>query len=110
MSKSYSETDRFGNIYWYKEGTTIYHKEDGPACEYVDGDKAWYKEGKLHRENAPAIEFANGGRAWFKNDKYHREDGPALELTDGTKKWYYYGKHFPEINSLEEFIIKIILE
>ena len=70
----------------------ILHREDGPAVEYVDGDKVWYLNGKLHREDGPAIEWANGSREWWLNGKRHREDGPAVEYADGTKYWYLKGK------------------
>jgi len=34
--------------------------------EFPNGDKMWYKNGKLHRENdLPAIEYKNGDRVWF---------------------------------------------
>ena len=31
-----------GTIRYFKEGTNIRHREDGPAIEYADGYKAWY--------------------------------------------------------------------
>jgi len=78
--------------YWYKEGTTIAHRLDGPAYEFANGDKYWYNEGKLHREDGPAIELADGSKYWYKEDKCHREDGPAIELANGYKYWYKEGK------------------
>jgi hypothetical protein len=45
---------------WYKHGTDLLHREDGPAVEHAYGSKSWYKEGKLHREGGPACEYANG--------------------------------------------------
>jgi len=35
---------------WYKEGTSILHRLDGPAIEWANGDKYWYKEGKCYTE------------------------------------------------------------
>ena len=32
--------NRFKTIVWFKNGE--YHREDGPAVEYADGDKWWY--------------------------------------------------------------------
>jgi len=72
------------------------HREDGPAIEYANGTKEWYKNGKLHREDGPAVECADGTKEWHKNDKRHREDGPAVELADGTKFWYLNGKKVTE--------------
>ena len=90
-----------GKKYWYKEG--IRHREDGPAIEYASGYKEWHKEGKIHREDGPAIEFANGTKNWFKEGKYHREDGPACEYHNGGKSWYLEGKKYTE----EEYIVKM---
>ena len=42
-----------GNFYQY-------HREDGPAIEYADGDRYWIKNGLLHREDGPAIESSRG--------------------------------------------------
>ena len=55
----------------------LLHREDGPAVEYTDGFKAWYKNGARHRENGPAIEGYDGSKYWLINGKAHREDGPA---------------------------------
>jgi antitoxin component YwqK of YwqJK toxin-antitoxin module len=86
-----------GDKFWYKNGKL--HREDGPACEYANGDKAWNQNGKCHREDGPALEYANGNREWFKNGKLHREDGPAIEDAYGYKAWYINGKELTE----EEF-------
>lgn len=86
-----------GNQYWYKDGEL--HREDGPAAEYEDGDRAWYIDGKLHREGAPAVVYTNGDKVWYRNGELHREDGPAVELADGIKEWYINGEQVSE----EEF-------
>jgi hypothetical protein len=56
----------------YPSGTRIWHncygkphREDGPAKEYSDGSKIWFKNGVLHREDGPAMEFANGDKCWY---------------------------------------------
>jgi ADP-heptose:LPS heptosyltransferase len=33
---------------YYKKGTCLLHRLDGPACEYANGDKRWYIDGKLY--------------------------------------------------------------
>ena len=48
--------------------------------------------GKLHRENGPAIEYADGTKCWYKNGKLHREDGPAVQGISGYKEWHLNGK------------------
>ena len=83
-----------GNKFWYKEGKL--HRENGHAKEYASGIKCWYKEGKLHRENGPAIEYANGNKGWYKEGKLHRENGPAIEYADGVKYWYLNDVQYSE--------------
>ena len=72
------------------------HRENGPAYEYADGFKEWYLNGKLHREDGPAIEYASGDKYWCLNGQYHREDGPAIEYADGSKSWYLNGRSLTE--------------
>jgi hypothetical protein len=57
----------------------------------------WYNDkGQYHREDGPAIEYANGTKSWYKNDFLHREDGLAIEYVDGHKSWYLEGKEYTE--------------
>ena len=87
--------DECKNKYYYLNDKI--HREDGPAIEYANGDKAWYKNGKFHREDGPAIVYSNGDKHWYKNGKLHREDGPAVEWANGNNIWYlndiFYGKN-----------------
>ena len=51
------------------------------------GTKFWYLNGQYHREDGPAIEYANGDKSWWLNGKYITEAefnarmNPAKELT-----------------------------
>ena len=83
-------------VCWFKEGTNILHREDGPAIEYANGIKNWYKEGKLHRLDGPASEQPNGSKTWYIEGKFHREDGPAIEYDDGSKMWYLEDVNYSE--------------
>ncbi len=89
-----SYIDSMGDVLYIKNGK--FHREDGPAIEWADGNRTWYKNGELHREDGPAIEYTSGDKFWYKNDKKHREDGPAVELANGTKKWYIDGVQYSE--------------
>jgi len=40
----------------------------------------------------------------------HREDGPALIWADGKEEWYYNGEYLKDVHSIEDLIIKRILE
>ncbi len=82
MAKYYVEVD---------DAMTTLHREDGPALERTNGDRYWYKDGKLHRDGGPAVEYANGDKFWYNNGNHHREDGPAVELTTGYQAWYVNG-------------------
>lgn len=53
------------------------HRENGPAVEYPNGDKEWFRDGLLHREDGPAVESLNGYKAWHLNGERHRANGPA---------------------------------
>jgi len=105
MTKVYSKTDKYGNIFWYKEGTTILHREDGAAVEYFNGNKYWYQYGLLHRKNGPAIEFSNGDKCWYQNGLCHRVDGPAMESPNEYKSYFLNGKDYPDIQTDEEWLI-----
>ena len=85
-------------IQWFKPGTNILHREDGPAVECSDGNKfkAWYKSGMRHRLDGPAREWYNGDKEWYQNDKRHRLDGPAIERANGDKEWWIEGQEYSE--------------
>jgi hypothetical protein len=91
-----------GDKFWYKDGKL--HKEDGPAIDCIDGSRKWWIEGKLHREDGPAVEFSDGTKWWYKQGKCHREDGPAKMWANGHKEWRVEGKEFKQIN-LKDYVI-----
>jgi len=55
-----------------------------------------------HRENGPACEFADKSKFWYKNGQLHRDDGPACEYSGGVKDYWYDGEYLPHVNSNEE--------
>jgi hypothetical protein len=84
-----------GNGYrvWRNEAGE-FHREDGPAVEYENGDKEWYLSGIKHREDGPAVEWANGTKQWWVYGKRHRKDGPAIEEdVTGYKAWYIFDNY-----------------
>jgi hypothetical protein len=50
--------------YW-KENRFVFHREDGPAETYDNGDKSWWIHGKLHREDGPAVIWSDGNLGWY---------------------------------------------
>jgi len=65
MQKYTVEINSNGTIRWYKEGTSILHREGGPAVEFANGEKHWYKNGKFHRTDGPALEWIGGENHWL---------------------------------------------
>jgi hypothetical protein len=99
--------DDYNNKFYFKDKEMrIYHREDGPACEYTTGTKVWYKNGLLHREDGPAFDSYTGNKEWWVNGDRHREDGPAIECADLYKQWYLSGVKL----SKEEFLKKTAKE
>ncbi len=56
------------NIIRYYNSQDLYHREDGPAVEHIDGYKAWYINGLYHRLDGPAIEYPNGDKYYYLMD------------------------------------------
>jgi len=96
MKKYTVKVDDDGDVFWYKSGTDILHREDGPAVERNDGIKEWFQDGKRHRENGPAVTYPDGFKAWWQNGQRHRENGPAIEYVNGDKRWWVKGKFYTE--------------
>ena len=42
------EINENGRRNWLNDAGRL-HRTDGPACEYADGDKAWFRHGKLRK-------------------------------------------------------------
>jgi hypothetical protein len=91
MSESVMETDKYGTKSWRNSRGKL-HRTDGPAVEWLNGDKEWWVEGKRHRADGPAVECLDGYKAWWVRGKRHRTDGPAVEQVDGHKEWWVEGK------------------
>lgn len=80
---------------WY-QNELIHRDGDKPA--YIDDDcQKWYINGKLHRDNGqPAIIYKNGNKEWYKDGKLHSyqikstlEYTPAISNNDGSYVAYY---------------------
>jgi hypothetical protein len=71
-------------------------EEEGELEVYASGNKRWLdKEGRFHRLNGPAIIYFDGDTYWYKHGKLHRDDGPAVEWpSDGTEEWYKDGEEY----------------
>ena len=66
---------------------------------YIDnyGTKWHYLNEKFHREDGPAVEWSNGNKSWYINGELHREDGPAIEYRNiSGNRYYIEGKELTE--------------
>jgi hypothetical protein len=91
--KAIKTVDKNGDI-WYCNEEGQFHREDGPAIEYLNGDRRWFINGKHHRDGGPAIEYTNGDKYWMKYGRFHREDGPAVEDANGQKEYWLNHKRY----------------
>jgi len=81
----------FGIVETYNDKGKLHSFDNKHALEFNNGDKYWYKKGRLHRIDGPAIEYSNGTKKWFKEGKLHRLDGPSVEYSNGGKEWWKEG-------------------
>jgi len=68
------------------KGTSIYHREDGPAAIYSNGDKEWYIKGLLHREDGPAVIYSDGELEWWLNGNFFKTKEKWFEVLPEDKK------------------------
>jgi hypothetical protein len=59
MKPQYLKKDSSGTYYHSDKEMKILHREDGPACEFTNGSKCWYKDGRRHRETVPVMRYDN---------------------------------------------------
>jgi hypothetical protein len=93
-AESFLEIGRNGTKLW-RDKYGQFHRLDGPAIEYANGDQSWFENGLLHRIDGPAMIFNRGGGKWHyrwhKKGVMHREDGPAVVCSGGEKEWWLDG-------------------
>jgi len=78
----------------YKNAFGLLHRLDGPAIEWTDGGKAWYKNGSRHRLDGPAIISFSGDKIWYQEGKLHRLGGPTIVSANGKKEWWFKDRSF----------------
>ena len=68
MKAQYIKIDEKGHKFYYSDHKMmVFHREDGPAIEYVNGDRVWYLNGLFHCEDGPAIQWVDGPKWWYLN-------------------------------------------
>lgn len=78
----YMETLRGVVFYFKDEAISIFHRVDGPAKKYDDGNEVWLQNNKRHRMDGPAVDW-HGVKEWWIN-------GVRLTYTKGD---YYRGPY-----------------
>ena len=72
----------------------------------IDGSKFWKNDkGKYHKLNGPAIEYHNGNKSWYVNGSLHRLDGPAIEWYYRYKQWRILYQKINTINNLLDMLM-----
>lgn len=59
------------------------------------------KTGNFERLGGPALEFTNGNKEWYRANRLHREDGPAIDYAD-RKEWWLAGERYTEYGFIAE--------
>lgn len=69
----------------------LYHRLDGPALIYSNGEHKWYHHHQLHRLDGPAVTRENGTQEWYRYGLRHRANGPAI-IREHSYQWWVDGK------------------
>jgi hypothetical protein len=83
--QNYDEKEiyRSSDIYYYLN--KVFHRTNGPAIEYNNGDKCWYVYGDRHNDKGPATIHKTGWTFWFLNDNLQT-------LSNSTPTWFLNDK------------------
>jgi hypothetical protein len=84
------EVDQYGNKWWLLNGRL--HREDGPALEFIDGDRYtyWYFDGLLHRTDGPAVERFDGYKEYWLNHVFLTQEEWFQRLTPEQQENYLW--------------------
>jgi hypothetical protein len=81
MGEQFTKTGSYGDKFYYKDpGMTIIHRADGPAIEWVGGNKSWYVNDRLHRLDGPAVEHVRGDKTWYVNGVFMFETNRSGDI------------------------------
>lgn len=61
---------------------------------FENGIECWVLNDQYHREDGPAIIFPDGEIRWYRHGSIHREDGPAIILKDGKEEMWLFNQHY----------------
>ena len=92
--------DVSGNRVW-RNAANQYHRVDGPAIEWVNGDKSWWVNGLLHRLDGAAREWVSGAKDWFIN-------GEALTEAEFNRRTATKELTIADIEKLLGYPVKVV--
>lgn len=96
LTKEEYQLQDYGFVTKYKDDYGLTHRNNGPAVEIrrdIGVYKEWKYHGIFHRVDGPAIIFENGDEEWYIFGRKHREDGPAVIYESGKiQRWIYNGR------------------
>ena len=80
------------HIYHILTNNILHRKYDKYSLIYPNGDKVWYRFGKIYRNgDKPAKITRDGYQIWYKNGKIHRDGKPAYIGKNGYQAYYQNG-------------------
>jgi len=86
---------------------TVY--DEGSGIPDSVGTIRWKVNGYYHRIDGPAVIFSDGDKYWYINGQNHRLDGPAVERANGSRDWYLYGEYFWKVQDWEKRVQELKL-
>lgn len=63
----------------------IYHREDGPAIEYLNGSFEWRNANVIHRIGGPAMAWVKGNKKYMSDQLTENADGKLVKMSDDEK-------------------------
>lgn len=66
-------------------------------------------DGRFHRRNGPAVQWDDGEKVWYIHGQFHRENGPAIEQSDGRTEYYLFGIKIPKKKYTKKLILQMKL-
>ena len=59
------------------------------------------QDGQYHRTNGPAVIYSDGNALWYQNGQLHRTDGPAVIYRDYLG-WFIQGREYTAAEFIEQ--------
>ena len=71
----------------WKDKKGNYHRINGPALIFRNGDTTWCRHGALHRDDGPAVDWpAAGKEEWYKDDVIYEPSAHEIMVWKMKKK------------------------